>query len=241
MKIGIFVAVCGEDFHWVPQFMRQAEILGWPVAWYADRLWSEQLKVLQDWPQSVGVYDGREQFSERSKEQAFKMLVKGGFDWAVQMDIDETWQEGAKEIIEADLTCRADEDIGVCPMVTVSEYKGQLYRRTEPYFTSGVESARARIYNLAREWHWLDPVTCGAIMFSGGRPVDVEAKVFRLAAASVHWGHITRESTAKHMEKWHQVWMSTIGRIPYDAYDTLTNVDYRFSIEPLEDIFYKHL
>ncbi|MCL5667336.1 MAG: hypothetical protein M1383_06225 [Patescibacteria group bacterium] len=148
MKIGIFTAICDRDFNWVPQFMKQAEILQYPVAWYADRLLPENLVVLKNWKLTVGIVEGKDQFSEKSKEKAFNLLT--GFDWAIQMDIDETWQDGAKEIIEKTLAENPGHQ-GYCPMITVARRDDKLYRRMDDYFLKGKESGRERIYNLQEE------------------------------------------------------------------------------------------
>lgn len=239
MKIGIFTAVCEKDFVWFPQFARQAEILGYPVAFFADKLSSESLEKLRAWKGTHFVHDNQtEQFTERSKEKAFKGLI--GFDWAIQMDIDETWEAGAKELIEKAVSEHPEDHIGNCRMITVTRSEEGLFQRMDKYFTNGRESARERIYNLKYEWHWIDPITCGAYLFEDNK-VITECRIFQCEAASVHWGYSTFDLCDEHKEKWIDVYTKAIGRMPYEAYNMLTDRAYEFEKIPLDKKYYEHL
>ncbi len=240
--IGIFVAVCERDFHWFKQFSHQAKILGYPVAIFADHLSPESLILLREDKNVIFVHDNQtEQFSERSKELAFNYLRNNHFAWAIQMDIDETWQDGAKTLIEQSLSENENGDIGNCPMVTVDNREGEFFRRTDKYFVSGVESARERIYNLKREWHWIDPITCGAYAFVNGAPSNEGITRFECPAISVHWGYSTQDLRLDHTEKWHDVWNKTVGRIPYQSYGLHSDLTYEIPVVPLEEVYFKHL
>lgn len=239
MKIGIFVAVCEKDFVWFPQFTKQAEILGYPVAFFADKLSPESLETLRAWKGTHYVYENScEQFSERSKEKAFKGLQ--GFDWAIQMDIDETWEEGAKEKIEKALEENPEGHLGDCRMITVARHEGELYQRMDKYFANGRESHRERIYNMKFEWHWIDPITCGAYLFIDGS-VQNECKLFPCEAATVHWGYSTYELCDEHKDKWTTVYTTVWGKMPYAAYDMLTDKAYEFEKIPLDKKYYTHV
>lgn len=238
MKIGIFTAVCERDFHWFPQFIKQAELLRYPVAWFADKLSPESLETLRNHPMTHFVHENKtEQFSERSKEFAFKGLK--GMDWAIQMDVDESWETDAKELIEKSLRENPDGFIAKCPMVTVHKKGSNLFQRMDPYFTAGTESNRARIYNLKYEWHWIDPITCGAQCFVNNQIATVET--FDCPVTSVHWGYATYDSCQEHKEKWEDIWKKTWGKKPYSTYEMLTDRKHNIPTVPLADKYYKHL
>jgi hypothetical protein len=241
MRIGIFLAVCKEDWEWVKQFKKQAEILGYDVAWFADKLNPDQLLELTLWKNTVFVHDNQTQvFSERSKEYPYRYFKENGYDWAIQMDVDETWQEGAKELIEQALEENPDGFVADCPMVTV--FKGDvLQQRVDEYFTTGTESSRWRIYNLKYEWHWNNHITCGAYVYINGVSNNT-FKAFPCKAHSVHWGYWTHELMGKHKEKWDKVYTRVHGFNPYsDTAYKYINKEIQFDTIPLEDKYYKHL
>jgi hypothetical protein len=241
LDIGIFVAVCERDFHWFEKFERQAKILGYPISVFADHLSPESLERLEFSSATCFVHDNQtEQFSEKSKEIALRFLKDNNFKWAIQMDIDETWQDGAKELIEQALSENQDKDIGECQMITVDNRDGKLFKRVDDYFTKGVESKRERIYNLSNDWRWVDPITCGAKMFRNNILVE-QVTQFWCPAASVHWGYSTQELRLDHTDKWHDVWMKTVGRIPYASYGIHSDITYKIPVEPLDKIYYQHL
>jgi hypothetical protein len=240
MKIGIFTAVCERDFLWFPQFKRQIEILGYPVAFFADKLSPESLKTLKDWPLTYFVHQNEtEQFSERSKGFAFVGLK--GFDWAIQMDIDETWQDGAKEILEKTLVENKDKHVGECEMVTVMRQNEELHRRADKYFLPpGREGSRARIYNNKFTWRWIDPITCGAYLFIDEK-LQESCDQFWCDAATVHWGYSTYELCDDHKQKWVEVYTKVWGKMPYAAYELLTDRTVQVEKIPLDPKYYKHL
>jgi hypothetical protein len=240
MKIGIFVCVCERDMEWMPQFMKQAEILDYKVAWFADKLSFSSLVKLEQWPNTHYIYENKVgTFSEQSKEIAFRGLK--GFDWAIQMDIDETWQDGAKELIEKALTENPDGYIAECPMITVFKEGETLYRRIDEYFKNGTESKRWRIYNLKYEWHWNDPITCGGYVYINGRSTNTFT-AFPCEAESVHWGYWTHELMEKHKAKWEDVYVKAFGRNPYThVYQNHINGTVEFEKIPLLEKYYKHL
>lgn len=239
MRIGMFLSIYEKDMRWFPQFTKQAEILGYPVSWFADHLSKESLKRIKDWKLTHFVHNNQtQQFDERSKGFALKGL--NGFDWAIQMDSDETWQDGAKELIEKSLLENPDGYIANCPMVQVHTKDGKHYRRTDPYFTVGTESKRDRIYNLKHKWAWLDPFTNGAYRMVDGVPAD-STPSFKCEAETAHWGYSTWDLCDEHKETWDRVYMNAGGRNPYNFYEGILIDRNLFGIEPLDIKFTKHL
>lgn len=225
MKIGMFVATCDADWQWVAQFKKEALRLGFPVAWYGDNLSEEHLKEIQDFELTVGVFDGKDKFSEKSKGHAMRILKRAGFDWGIQMDIDETFERDAKEKIEKGLNDEYHQMS--CRMITVYEDNG-LYRRTDPYFLNGGESRRARFYNFKYDWNYVDVFTNGAYLCGGET-----ARIGELEVHSVHWGYKSLDLRKEHGEKWDRVYKEAGGRNPYDTYSYL--VDIKPTVEVLED------
>lgn len=241
MKIGIFTALCEQDKNWLPQFMKQCEILGYPVSWYADHLSLETLIQLEQWPLTFAIFEGKaELFSEKSKGKAMDALV-GHFDWAIQMDIDETWEAGAELSLPKELSNHPDGQTAEVPMVTVFKDKDVLYQRLDPYFKDGVESKRCRIYNLKYQWGFADPITCGAYRYRDGSKLP-DYISFPLSISTVHWGYWTHELMEKKKKKWDEVYTKVVGRNPYEhVYQSQINGNVIFDMILLLDKYYKHL
>lgn len=234
MKIGVFVAVCDADFEWVRQFVQSSP---WPIALYGDNLSRENWqKILALKPLIVEAVDGKGIFSEKSKQQAFNILVDRGYDWAVQMDIDETWEQGAADIVEASLAENPDGHIGQCNMVHVIQREGELFIRQDPYYsTGGREGSRDRIYNMRYKWRWVDPLTNGAYPLNeNGSVQENVATIFATGATTVHWGYMTHNLRVAHRRKWDDVYIKAAGRNPYKSYDTLVEVGNDVPVIPME-------
>jgi hypothetical protein len=214
MKIGIFLCICEEDaIRWLDQLLPNLEAIGLPVSWYADHCSPETLVRLRSMPFTLAVHDEQvKPFSEQSKEIAFDAL--SGFDWAVQMDSDETWQTDAGELLRQALASTSNLLVR-CPMVTMWEHEGKMMVRTD----LGSQRYRIRIYNLAYRWHWADPVTNGpyAIGYTGdAQPFDIPVRVF-------HWGYSTPALRLMHKERWDRIYGSHIGRNPYGLWNQITD------------------
>jgi hypothetical protein len=241
MKIGIFVCVCDKDMHWFDQFDREAQRIGYPVAYVGDRMSGENVDRIKNAKSTLSFYLNEDQFSERTKQHGMKSLQREKFDWGIQMDIDETFELAAKETLEKSLEQNSDHHIARCSMVTAYLKDGEWMQRVDAQFgVGGIESSRERVYNLSHVWVYADPVTCGAKLVIKGKPAETY-KPFHSGITTVHWGYHSKDLCKEHKEKWEDVFLKTFGRNPYSTYDFLTNEAVVPELIPLNKKYYEHL
>lgn len=194
--------------NWSAQFIKEAKRLGYPVAWFADNLSPESLKKISEY--SVFVHDSREQFSECSKMIPYKALKQLRFDWAIQVDIDETFAADFKEKLEKTISENPEAHAIRCPMVTVYEDSQRIDGVFGP---QGNEGGRDRAYNLMYNWAWIDPITCCAKLQKGEPVIPLSE------ATTVHWGYATKELRQEHAKKWKEILQKVWGKNPYQKWE----------------------
>lgn len=206
MKIGFFTSVCEEDKHWIPQYLKELERLEIAFAIHFDRCSDELKKLMREHPLCVASTEQNKLdhvFSEKDKQGVLNGLVDLDYDWAINVDIDETWEKDAPTKIQALEGMTAD----------VVDYKWVcLWNKPDQIRTDGPLSSghRTRIYNLRSEMRWIfySDVINGAAAFDrhGQTRLRNETRQGKIDLVCIHWGMMTQEDRLFHKERWDRIY-----------------------------------
>lgn len=212
MKLGVYTAVCEEDRGWIDQYLAELERLALPFAVHLDRCSRETSKRLRQHRLCFGAtqHHGKEEFNERHKQGVFDLVVGGGFDWAIAVDVDETFEKDAPAML-ATLACDTADYLQT---MWLNLWGDREHIRIDGPFEFPL---RVKLYRLNSgiRWFFDHPITNGLKQRPGCRePVK---GIFPLRC--LHWGMMTLELRRQHKERWDRIYTAAVGGNPYKFWD----------------------
>jgi hypothetical protein len=211
-KVCAFVSVCAEDACWVPQFVSEMERLSMPFVVLFDRCHTHDLywtfvrsELCVSWTSRLPK-DG--EFTEQCKQVILDRVAGDKFDWAMAMDVDETFERDAPAKIAEIVKLDAD----LVDVRWLNLWGDKDHVRVDLNFAVG---HRVKFYNLrSGKWVFDHPITNGAKL--QGR----EAKVAKADLVCLHHGFMTQELRVMHKERWDRIYSTALrgDKNPYGAW-----------------------
>lgn len=216
MKACMFTAICQEDAHWIPQYVAEAERLDMPYAIHLDRCSprdDSRIERLCGHRLCVGATsqpDKAIEFTEQHKQGVLDLVVGLGFDWAVPMDCDETWEKDAPRKFPL-LMCENGDYIDV---KWVNLWDDPQHIRVDGFLGAG---HRVKFINLrVGEWRFCHPVV------NGPKLIDRKTHgVERHDVVCLHWGVMTHAMRVQHKERWDRIYTKAVGANPYGFWNSI--------------------
>lgn len=227
MSICVFTSVCEEDAKHVSRWLQEMARLQLPFVVHFDRCRADfVLDFLAAVERSGAEALYRDstyqefadvEFSEQHKQAPLDKVVEAGFDWACNLDIDETWErEAAEKFRQLD---SLGADLVDVRWLNLWEHPDTL--RTDPPFNTG---HRAKFLNLKSgfEWRFNHPITNGAYgIWRGDGPSREPALAKFHDLVCLHWGMMTREDRLLHKARWDRIYSHHVGNNPYHFWERM--------------------
>lgn len=209
-----FTSVCGEDAHWVAQYLAEMERIGLRFAIHFDRFPQGNKLKIQEHPLCVGAThqnDLQKEFHQRHKQGVFDLACKHA-PWVMAHDIDETFEEDAvQNLVQLKELQRH--------IFAASVKVDTLWNDTEHVRVDGpfCNARRIRCFRSgAADWRF--EKYCKPQPYRGGRrkggyaylPIDLTV---------LHWGLMTREGRELHKRRWDRVYNHILGNNPYEIWN----------------------
>lgn len=207
--IGFFTSVCEEDAVWIPQYLAEIDRLNFDFTINFDKCSEQTKELIKRNRHCVGFTlndDKDKKFSELDKQGVLDLLIEKGYDWALNVDIDETWEKNAPEKFKVLDT--ATFDVGDYKWVNLWGDKHHI--RTDGPCASG---HRSRIYNLHSPWEWrfYSEVINGASAWIKEKKEwrrRLECDLQKIDLTCLHWGLMTEEMRVSHKKRWDAIYGS---------------------------------
>lgn len=222
MQIGAAIPICEKDAHYLPVLLPEIERMQVDVAWLANNCSEETIEKLASFSRTVAVevYDGI--FHNSLRQYPLDELKAKGYDWCIQWDADETWEELAPQKLTDLLTT---QQLVQVRMAHVWEKDGKNY------VTTDWAAERDRIYNLKYNWFYTSRVIAGATL------LDEPVITTPLDIWMLHWGYATAERRAYHKTRWDRIHGNSAGKNPYGMWDTITQEGYEPKLLDFDDYY----
>lgn len=215
MRVGVYTCICEDDAYLIPQWIREVERLGYPFSIYFDHCSHATESHVICHPLCIAATrshpdSDRDKFDECTKQAPFNKLVECGFDWALQWDVDETWEHLAPMIIPVVLEQNKDTHYIGVRYVTLWDSINTI--RIDGPFSCGIH---VKLYNLRgrRVWKFSNPIVNGAYLQG-----DRDAKGFDSALVCLNHGCIDHETRLRHKKRWDTIYGRHNGN-PYGFWD----------------------
>lgn len=213
MTVCAFTSLVGEDAHWLPQYLAEAERLRMPFVMHFDRCSRATKDAARGSPFCVGSTEQNNpaiEFTEQHKQRAFDKVADHRFDWAMAWDADEVYERDAPEKLAA--LEHADADCLDTRWLNL--WGDAQHVRVDGKWAEG---HRVKLYNLqgGRRWHFDHPITNGAKL------VGRVALTAKLDLVCLHHGLKTHELRVQHKERWDRIYSKALrgDPNPYKAWD----------------------
>lgn len=218
MNAGIYTSICEEDHIWIDQYLAEIERLRFPFAINLDGCSRQtKLRLIQHrlCAGATSNDNPKKEFDETQKQGILEIISGKGFDWAIPLDMDETF--------ETDFTNRLGQiDTNAYDVINirwVNLWESKEHIRTDGPFAN---ASRDKFYNLKNyRWRHLQKAVNGPTAFPKNtsrirRTTIVEPRTFKTdIIACIHWGLMTRELRELHKERWDRIYGKAVGRNPY--------------------------
>ena len=224
-KIGFAIPICEQDKDYLQIILPEIKRMGGDVSWLANDCSEETIKQLKDFERTVSIDIKDGSFNNCMRNYPMEALKKKGYEWCIQMDMDETWESDAPGKLRRILK---DQKLIQVRMGHVWE------KNSEKYITTDWASIRDRIYNLKYEWYYMDRVVAGA------KTLDDKYEPTLENIWMIHWGYSTQEKRLKHKARWDANHGHSAGKNPYGQWKTITQEGYEPKLIHFDD-FLKEL
>ena len=211
MKIGAAICICEADTYLLAPLFNELQRMDFDVAWLANNVSQETLDKLKNFPNTVEcvIYNGS--FHNCLRQYPLDILKLHGYDWCVQMDMDEIWEPKAPQKLKKILK---DQKMITVRMAHIWQKEGRHY------VTTDWASERDRIYNLKYDWVYLSKVVAGASLIGDNPDPKVED------IWMIHFGYMSPELRRRHKIRWDANHGKSVGKNPYGMWDTITQEGY---------------
>lgn len=209
MSVCVFTAVCEEDAHWIPQYLKEIERLQLPFVMHYDRCSSNTTKQVSLHPLCVGVSaKASGEFRETDKQEPFDRLVSlNRYKWAMAWDIDETYERDTQRKLQEIIQL----DVPYVDVHWVNLWEDQDHIRIDGPFSCG---HRVKFYNLNYRWKFTHAITNGPKMVDEQGAVIAGSpsrdRFWRYDLTCIHWGMMTEELRLFHKERWDRIYSTAL-------------------------------
>lgn len=199
-SICIFTSICEEDQHWTLQYLREVRRLGLPFAIHFDRCSAETKSILRSEAYAWTQRDSPREFEETDKQGIFDAVVARGFQWALPLDVDETFERSApdriRQLMQLDVDC--------VDVRWLNLWNDDRHVRVDRGFADG---HRVKLYNLqgGRTWKFESKVVNGAKLQERKERVDK-----RHDLVCLHWGMMTPTLRNIHKDRWDRIYSTAL-------------------------------
>lgn len=217
-----FTSVCEEDVGFLPRYLVEAERLQLPFVMHFDKCSQETKDLVSAHPMCIGTtsYDSDEWFNELHKQEALDKVISLGYKWAINWDVDETFEKEAR--VKFDSLAERRED-AVLDYKWVNLWEDEDHIRVDGPMAQG---HRTRIYNLQHNyiWKFYNPKINGAAAFErNGRKTFLrkEVGIGKIDLVCLHWGMMTQAMRLAHKERWDKLYgkHTDNGKNPYGFWE----------------------
>ena len=221
--IAAFTSICEEDARYIDQYLREIDRMDVDFTMHFDKCSDGTKEKIKSHPRCIGFTENNNQehhFDERDKQGVLDILVAKKYVWAVNWDMDETWEREAPSKLRKILEENTDAYVLDYTWVCLWD-EPKFYRNDGPL----AQGHRTRIYNLSKEgvtWVFYAATINGAATFDGKHmKVRKEVGITKVDLICVHWGYLTREERVKHKERWDFLYgrHTGDGKNPYGFWD----------------------
>lgn len=218
--LGIVVSTCDEDKQHFARFLAEMTRLSLPFAVNLDHCCEETEELFLGHDLCIGGYrdhDPESFFEESHRQRALEILLRGGFQWMLQMDVDETLEkEALRKLREA---THFGADIVGARVLDLwgdnTDLSALTYRVDGPF--NG--SRREKLFSLTSDpnIHYYHPTIHAPKVCPVVRSVVVNMSDLRV----LHWGIMNREDAEFHCKRWDAIYTRYVGGNPYGLYPYL--------------------
>lgn len=226
MKIGILFSVFDGDQKHFDRFAAELQRLALPFAVNFDHCSKETKQLFQQHPNFLAGHendDPENHFDESHRQTALKLLIKHKFDWALSLDVDETLERRAPEMIQ-ELARKKFYDeqnpkrgkvlADVIDFRVLDLWGDERHYRVDGPFRG---SHREKMFNLrSGEWNYYHPtVHAPKLTETKGRTTALVVKGYPCHV--LHWGIMDKADAQHHTERWNTIYTRKVGGNPYAA------------------------
>lgn len=221
LKIALIFSVCdgplGDEKHF-DRFYAELERLRIPFAVNFDHCSKKTKDMFSSHPYFfAGNYNdwNTDNFHEAHRQYALDLVLKrGGFDWILQMDVDETFEHDAPAKIRKVMELNAD----VVDCRVLDLWGDERHYRVDGPFQS---SHREKFFNLrtAKQLYYYHPTSHAPKHVPNGDREPIVVRMYPLHV--LHWGIMNQEDAEFHCQRWDRIYTRAVGGNPYGLYPYL--------------------
>lgn len=215
LRIAITFSVCDSDEKHFGRFKAELARLGIPYAVNFDHCSKNTKRTFKESDLFINGYEddaAASHFHEAHRQRALEIVQKrGGFDWVLQMDVDETLELNAPEKIKQVMALGAD----VVDCVLLDLWGDGLHYRKDGPFGS---SHREKFFNLrtAQKLYYYHPTSHAPKHIPHDGRDAVVVKGYPLYF--FHWGIMNINDANFHIKRWNAIYTKAVGNNPYQGF-----------------------
>jgi hypothetical protein len=205
-KVGFLFSVFEGDKKHFNRFIQELKRLNLPFTVNFDHCSDATKFRFKSLPNYLDGYeddDPNSFFDESFRQRPLELLQKHKFDWAFQLDVDETLERDAINKIYDATTIGAD--IIDCPVI-------DLWGSKDKYRIDGGFgcSHREKMFNIHNTCIYTHPTVHAPKVTRKG-----EIIVKRYDLNVIHWGIMDMDDVKEHTERWNTIYIRKVGGNPY--------------------------
>lgn len=206
MTICAMTALCEEDSGYVSQYLAEMQRLNLPFVVLFDRCSPETRSLVAKHKLCAGACarDERDgEFHEQCKQEVLDLVQEQGYDWALVVDIDETFELDAVKYLNEIVVNPAFNTVDYITCRWLNLWGDTKHVRVDLSFGN---SYRVKFYNLQKQRRWVfdHKITNGAKL------VGRETVLHRLELVCLHHGLMTQELRELHKKRWDRIYSTAL-------------------------------
>lgn len=223
-RIAAYLTICSQDAWLARQWLAETERLGIDFAVHFDRC-SPETKRHFTYNACCTGYTSNDnpevEYTEHDKQRCFNILVENGYEWALQLDADETLEKDAVTKLPRVLESQEAAGADCVGLRYVSLWDDLEHIRVDGPFASGYH---VKLYNLkgGRKWKFAEPTVNGAyLMDVSGQYKKKKGAVTetRCDLVCINHGTMTHELRVQHKQRWDAIYTRLVGNQPYQFWN----------------------
>lgn len=226
-KICVFTTICEPDSKYLDQYLNETFRLDLGFVVHFDRCsGATKLRMMEhpNFVASTAIDNPKHKYDERDKQEAMDIVRDRGYIWALQWDMDETYEKLAPEKLR--LVEESPNDVIITPWINL--WNSPEFIRTDGHFSLGsILGKREKFYRVNGgsniRWRYKS-----AIVYGPSPSIETKVNEQWLDLACLHWGYMTLGDRKLHKARWDHNYTAVFGRNPYGTWeyilDEVTNV-----------------
>lgn len=221
-KVGLIFPVCdglrGDERHF-GRFYAELTRLGFPFVAHFDHCCANTKFRFTSHPLCCGWSsddDPKSFFDESFRQRALDVLLATKqFTHMIHMDVDETMEKDAPELIMEIARSGVDVAKFRCLDLWGREDDERLRYRVDGVFQG---SRREKVFKLVgNRLQYPHPTAHAPNVYVGGKDRSL-AKVMETDVKILHWGIMNLEEAKFHQQRWDEIYTRKVGNNPYGGY-----------------------